>query len=211
MEGATKPKCAGRKEAPPQPNRPGPVASSVKVRLQQPWKHYTRESDEGGLRLFANGRKQIETRGEQTEIRSPRPRLPSVLQAVGWPVRLRVLLMHCTGIFSHAWHAPMPAWGFTPLAPPTHCLAHYSAHTLTRVCLPLVFSHLAAPMHRTPLARFIRRGDTTAADGGPSKTMQLGRAGWAGCGPVGKDEHTREGSLLLELPLRGCCFGWANY
>jgi hypothetical protein len=30
---------------------------------------------------------------------------------------------------------------------------HVLAHTLTRVCLPPVFSHLAAPMHRTPLAR----------------------------------------------------------
>ena len=134
---------------------------------------------------------------DKSAARSPRPRPPSVLQAVGWPIRLHVLLMTRSGIFSHAWHAPMPAWGFTPLAPPTHCLAPSLAHTLTRVCLPLVFSHPAAPMHRTPLARFVRRGDTTAADGGPFKTMQLGRAGWAGCGPVGSDEHTRGGVTTL--------------
>jgi hypothetical protein len=125
-----------------------------------------------------------------------------VLQAVGWPIRLHVLLMDSAGIFSSAWHAPMPAWGFSPLAPPTHSLVPSLAHTLTRVCLPLVFSHLAAPMHRLPLARFIRRGDTTAAGGGPSLTMQLGRAGWAGCGPVGSDEHTRDGVNTLQGPRR---------
>ncbi len=112
-----------------------------------------------------------------------------MLQAAGWPPSLHVLLMDSAGNFSSAWHAPMPAWGFSPLAPPTHCLVPSLAHTLTRVCLPLVFSHLAAPMHRLPLACFIRRGNTTAAGGGPSLTMQLGRAGWAGCGPVGSDEH----------------------
>jgi hypothetical protein len=77
-----------------------------------------------------------------------------------------------------------------------------SAHTLTRVCLPLVFLCLAAPMHRLPLARFIRRGDTAAAGGGPSLTMQLGRAGWAGCGPVGLDEHKRDGVATLLGPRR---------
>ncbi len=37
---------------------------------------------------------------------------------------------------------------------------------------------------------------------GPSLTMQLGRAGWAGCGPVGMDEHTRDGVDTLLGPRR---------
>ena len=126
-----------------------------------------------------------------------------MLQDAGWHPSLHALLADTACIIYSAWHAPQPARGLFPLAPPTRCLVTSSAHTLTRVCLPLVFLHLAATMHRPPLAgRFIRRGDTTAAGGGPSLPLQLGRAGWAGCGPVGKDTHTRDGVNTLQGPRR---------
>jgi hypothetical protein len=140
---------------------------------------------------------------DKSAAHSARPRLPSVLQDAGWHPSLHALLTDTASIIYSAWHAPQPARGLFLLAPPTRCLVPSSAHTLTRVCLPLVFLHLAAPMHRLPLGRFIRRGDTTAAGGGLSLMMQLGRrAGWAGCGPVGMDEHARDGVNTLQGPRR---------
>jgi hypothetical protein len=126
----------------------------------------------------------------------------SAAPAAGWPPSLHALLTDTACIIYSAWHAPQSARGLFPLAPPIRCFVPSSAHTLTRVCLPLVFLHLAAPMHRLPLARFIRHGDTTAAGGGSSLPLQLGRAGWAGCGPVGMDEHTRHGVNTLQGPRR---------
>jgi hypothetical protein len=74
---------------------------------------------------------------DKSAAHSARPRLPSVLQAAGWPPSLHALLTDTACIIYSAWHAPpQPARGLFPLAPPTRCLVSYSAHTLTRVCLP---------------------------------------------------------------------------
>ncbi len=88
----------------------------------------------------------------------------------------------------------------------TNCSGAWGTHPPTPCPpSPVPLSHKlfrARGTHPPPLARFIRRGDTTTAEGGPSKTMQLGRTGWAGCGPVGKDEHTRDGLTTILGPRR---------
>ncbi len=74
-----------------------------------------------------------------------------------------------------AWHAPLAGSrpGVWPLLSPS---------PLGKLLMHILF-----------LVRFIRRGGTAAAGGGASLPLRLGRAGWVGCGPVGSDEHTRDG------------------
>ncbi len=116
------------------------------VRSAQPFMHPGSASL--GMADSTPGPPQASAASHPTAAHSPRPRLPSVLQAAGWPPSLHAFLTDTASIIFSAWHAPQPARGFSLRAPPTLCLVPTSEHSLTRVCPPLVFSHLAAPLHR---------------------------------------------------------------
>ncbi len=55
---------------------------------------------------------------DKSAAHSARPRLPSVLQDAGWHPSLHALLTDTASIIYSAWHAPQPARGLFPLAPP---------------------------------------------------------------------------------------------